>query len=136
MEQNNKSRDFSYTYSAKEQTEIRRIRDKYTTKASIEDKLARLRRLDARVTARAQSIALIFGVIGTLILGTGMSLCMSDFSKILGSHKSLAIVLGIILGVIGGMLAALAYPMYNRIMEREKKRVAPEILRLTEELIK
>ena len=136
MEQNNKSRDFSYTYSAKEQTEIRRIRDKYTTKASTEDKRARLRRLDARVTARAQSIALIFGVIGTLILGTGMSLCMSDFSKILGSHKSLAIVLGIILGVNGGMLAALAYPMYNRIMEREKKRVAPEILRLTEDLIK
>ena len=136
MEQNNKNNGFRYTYSAREQAEIRRIRDKYTDGAPEEDKLARLRRLDARVTAKAQCVALCLGVVGSLILGTGMSLCMTDLSEILGPHRNIAIALGILIGVIGGVLAAMAYPMYNRITEKEKKRVAPEILRLTEELMK
>ena len=136
MEQKNKSRDFRYTYSAKDQAEIRRIREKYAHASDTEDKMERLRRLDRRVTAKAQSISLVFGIIGMLLLGTGMSLCMSDFAEILGSHRNAAIAIGVVLGVVGGALAALAYPIYNRVTLKEKEKVTPEILRLTEELMK
>ena len=136
MENNNENKGFRYTYSAKEQAELKRIREKYTPSTEAEDKMAKLRRLDASVTQKAQVIALIFGIVGALILGAGMSLCMSDFAEILGSHRDMAMVIGIPIGLVGGVLAALAYPMYNLIVKRERKKIAPEIIRLTDELIK
>ena len=136
MENNNENNGFQYTYSAKEQAELKRIREKYTPSTEAEDKMAKLRRLDASVTQKAQVIALIFGIVGALILGAGMSLCMSDFAEILGSHRDMAMVIGIPIGLVGGVLAALAYPMYNLIVKRERKKIAPEIIRLTDELMK
>jgi hypothetical protein len=44
--------------------------------------------------------------------------------------------LGIALGLSGGTLAAVAYPVYNALVRRERARIAPEILRLSEELLK
>lgn len=136
MENNNENKGFQYTYSAKEQAELKRIRDKYTAPTETEDKMERLRRLDASVTQKAQVVSLVFGVVGALILGTGMSLCMTDFAEILGSHRDMAMFIGIPVGLIGSVLAALAYPMYNVIVKRERERIAPEIIRLTDELMK
>ena len=136
MENNNENNGFQYTYSAKEQAELKRIRDKYTAPTEVEDKMERLRKLDASVTQKAQVVALILGIIGALILGAGMSLCMSDFAEILGSHRDMAMLIGIPIGLVGGVLAALAYPMYNLIVKRERKKIAPEIIRLTDELMK
>jgi uncharacterized protein YebE (UPF0316 family) len=133
----NNSKDFKYTYSSAEQAEVRRIREKYSPKETREeDTLTRLRRLDAEVTNKASAVSLVFGVIGILILGLGMSLIMSDLSVMLGISHPLALTLGIISGLVGGALAALAYPVYNFITNRERKRIAPEILRLTDELMK
>ena len=137
MENNNQEQNgFTYTYSAKEQSELKRIRDKYTAPTEEEDKMARLRRLDASVTNTAQAVALVFGIMGTLILGFGMSLIMTELGEILGSYRDLAIVIGIISGVIGGVLASLAYPVYNAIVKAKRKKLAPEIIRLTDELMK
>jgi hypothetical protein len=136
MENNNENNGFQYTYSAREQAELKRIREKYTAPTEEEDKMARLRRLDASVTNTAQAVALVFGVIGTLVLGCGMSLCMTDIGAILGSHSDLAMAIGIIVGIVGGILASLAYPIYNAIVKAKRKRLAPEILRLTNELMK
>ena len=136
MENNNENKGFQYTYSAKEQAELKRIRDKYTAPTEAEDKMARLRRLDASVTQTAQIVALVFGIIGALILGCGMSLCMTDLGEILGSYRDMAMVIGIIVGVIGGVLASLAYPIYNAIVKAKRKKLAPEIIRLTDELMK
>ena len=136
MENNNKNNGFQYTYSAKEQAELKRIRDKYTAPTEVEDKMARLRRLDASVTNTAQSVALVFGIIGALILGFGMSLIMTDFSEILGVGETMAMVIGIPVGIVGGILASLAYPIYNAIVKAKRKKIAPEIIRLTEELMK
>ena len=137
MNNNNQEQNgFIYTYSAKEQAELKRIRDKYTAPTEVEDKMARLRRLDASVTNTAQAIALVFGVIGTLILGFVMSLCMTDLGEILGSYRDMAMIIGIIVGVIGGILASLAYPIYNAIVKVKRKKLAPEIIRLTDELMK
>lgn len=136
MENNNESKEFRYTYSAKEQAELKRIREKYAPSTENEDKMERLRRLDTGVTQKAQTVALIFGVVGVLILGLGMSMCMTNFGEILGSHSHLAMVIGIIIGVIGGILAGIAYPMYNLVVKRERRKIAPEIIRLTDELMK
>ncbi len=136
MENNNENKGFRYTYAAKEQAELKRIRDKYTPPAETEDKMERLRRLDASVTQTAQVVALVFGIMGTLILGFGMSLCMTDLGEILGSHRDMAMVVGIIIGVIGGILASIAYPVYNAIVKSKRKKLAPEIIRLTDELMK
>ena len=137
MDNNNQEQNgFTYTYSAKEQEELRRIRDKYTAPTEDEDKMARLRRLDASVTNTAQAVALIFGIIGSLILGFGMSLIMTDLSEIFGIGKAMALVIGIPVGIVGGVLTGLAYPIYNAIVKAKRKKLAPEILRLTDELLK
>lgn len=136
MENNNETNGFTYTYSAKEQAELKQIRDKYTKPTEVEDKMTRLRRLDASVTNTAQAVSLAFGVIGALILGFGMSLCMTDLGKILGSYSDSAMVVGIVVGVVGGALASLAYPIYNAIVKAKRKQLAPEIIRLTDELMK
>lgn len=136
MENNNQEKSgFSYTYSAKEQEEIKKIREKYTSPTEAEDKMARLRRLDGSVTQTAQIMALVFGVLGTLILGFGMSLIMTNLSRILGSHEDKAMIVGIIVGVAGGVIASLAYPIYNIILKAKRKKIAPQIIQLSDELM-
>lgn len=136
MENNNENNGFQYTYSAKEQAELKRIREKYTPPTGEEDKMGRLRRLDASVTNTAQAIALIFGIIGALVLGFGMSLCMTELAEILGPNRDMAMVIGIIIGVVGCVLVGLAYPIYNLIVKARRKRLAPEIITLVDELMK
>ena len=122
---------FEYTYSAQRQQEVEAIRKKYLPKE--EDKMETLRKLHAIPTQKAQAASIAMGVIGSLILGTGMSLCMTEIGAALGS---LAMVVGILAGIIGMILAALAYPTYNRIKKKEREKIAPEILKLTDELLK
>lgn len=127
--ENNQS--FEYTYSAQRQKEVEAIRKKYLPKE--EDKMEQLRRLHAIPTQKAQVFSIAVGVIGALILGTGMSLCMTEIGSVLGS---LAMVLGVLVGLAGMILVALAYPLYNRTLKKERERIAPEILHLTDELLK
>ena len=138
MDNNNQEKSgFTYTYSAKEQAEIRKIRDKYTASTeNSEDKMLRIRKLDASVTNTAQAFALVFGIIGTLILGCGMSFCMTDIGEALGLSQNVNMFIGIGMGVIGGVLVSLAYPIYNVIVKARRKKIAPEIIRLTDELMK
>ncbi len=133
---NNNNGGFSYTYSAKDQDEIRRIREKYTPRTEKEDKMERLRRLDASVSKKAQTVSLVIGVIGTLILGCGMSLAMTELYAALGMTAGVAMAVGIPIGIVGIILVALAYPAYTLVTRRERERIAPEVLRLTEELMK
>ncbi len=132
--ENNEKETFHYTYSAKEQKEIQNIRKKYA--APEENKMERLRRLDANVTQKATMTALIPGIIGALLLGFGMSLAMSDLSGKLGFSQNGAMLIGIIIGIIGIVLVCCAYPLFNHVIKKERAKIAPEILRLTEELMK
>ena len=122
---------FEYTYSAQQQQEVEAIRQKYLPKE--EDKMEQLRRLHAIPGQKAQAAALSAGVAGTLIMGTGMSLVMTEIGDLLGS---LAIVAGITVGIVGIVLAALAYPVYNRVLKKQRQKIALEILRLSEELLR
>lgn len=130
----NNENSFSYTYSAKEQEEIKAIRKKYSPPQ--EDKMTQLRRLDKGVTKKASTASLCIGIIGALIMGLGMSLTMTDIGRILGSLQDLSMLLGIVIGIIGIILVSLAYPIYNSILIKERERIAPEIIRLTDELMK
>ena len=121
---------FEYTYSAQRQKEVEEIRKKYLPKE--EDKMEQLRKLHAVPTQKAQAASLAVGIIGTLILGTGMSFCMTDIGAALGS---LAMILGVIVGLAGVILVALAYPIYSKTLQIERKKIAPEILQLTEDLL-
>ena len=123
----NNNESFSYSYSAREQEEIRRIREKYTAPQERETKMERLRRLDSGVTQKAAMWSLVTGIISALIMGTGMSMCMV--------FMGIWFIPGIIIGCVGLVGVVMAYPVYLRITEKERARVAPEILALTEELM-
>lgn len=126
--------EFYYKYSAKEQEEVKQIRKKY--ESGEEDKMEQLRRLDAGVTNKATSYALIVGIIGMLIMGSGMSFVMTNIGEMIGLHGSLSLAVGVIIGVIGMIIAAFAYPLYSNLVKREREKIAPEIIRLTDELMK
>ena len=134
MQNNNEQNNFTYTYSAKERDEVRAIRDKYIPRE--ESKMDRLRRLDRTAESRATVVSLILGIVGTLILGFGMSLVLSDLSLIFGDNKVVSVIVGVVFGLVGGAVAALAYPVYNTVLAKERERIAPEIIRLTDELMK
>lgn len=134
MEDTNKSEEFKFTYSAKEQEELRKIRQKYVPKEV--DRMEQLRKLDAGVTRKAVVISLVAGIIGALVLGFGMSLIMTDVGETLGLYGTIQVVLGVVIGMIGVVLVSVAYPIYNRIARKERERIAPEIIRLIDELMK
>ena len=125
---------FKYTYSAKEQEEIRKIRQKYQEQE--EDGMSRLRKLDASVTKKATTISLVLGVIGALIMGTGMSLLMTNLGELIGISGTITIVIGIVFGMLGMVLLSFAYPVYAIVLKKEREKIAPEIIKLTEELMK
>lgn len=125
---------FHYTYSAKEQEEIKRIRMNYATPPAEEDKMTQLRRLDAGVYSKATTASLAVGIIGALIMGLGMSLVMTEIGAVLGTVLSMLIGVGV--GIMGIVLVCLAYPIYNRTLKKEREKIAPEIIRLTDELMK
>lgn len=122
----NEDNKYSYTYSAKEQTELKKIRDKYIPPQ--ENKMEQLRRLDASTTRKGTIISLIVGIFSSLILGTGMSCIMVWGEKLF--------LIGVIVGIIGLAGIGAAYPLYAHITKKERMRLAPEILRLTDELMK
>ena len=120
---------------SKEQEEIKAIRKKYAVPEQTEDKMARLRRLDAAVTKKATTVALVFGIVGALILGTGMSLAMTDIGRSVGLAEGTAMLIGIPVGIVGIVLVCVTYPVYNGILKRERKKIAAEMIRLTDELM-
>lgn len=119
MENNDK---FEYTYSAKQQSELENIRKKYLPQE--ESKMDRLRRLDESVTHPGTMISIIVGIVGTLIMGFGMCLCL-EWSEFIP---------GVIVGTAGMAILAAAYPIYSKITQKQREKIAPEILRLTDEI--
>lgn len=128
------NQSFEYNYCAKEQAEIKKIREKYAPPPTPElSKLEQLRLLDARVTQKGTVAALVLGIIGALFLGTGMSMIMTEFSALFGNW---AVPAGLLIGIVGMALVILAYPAYNKITQKEREKIAPEIIRLSDELMR
>ncbi len=134
---NNGNNEFNYTYSAKERAELKKIREKYISETSegTADKMEEIRRLDESVTKDATVFSLIVGIIGTLVMGFGMSIIMTDIKDALSLSGTTAMVVGIIIGLVGMALVLVAYPLYQYISEKKRKKIAPEILKLTDALL-
>lgn len=124
-----KKETFTYTYSAKEQEEIKRIRGKYAPPTKEESLMEQLRRLDASATKGAAIVSLTVGILSSLILGIGMCCTM-----IPGWNQYF--ILGIVVGVIGIIGVISAYPIYTHMVKRRRAKLAPEIMRLSDELMK
>lgn len=124
----NRNDTFNYTYSAKQQEELRSIRDKYLPKEQKEDKMEQLRRLDQGTTKKGTIISITIGVIGCLLLGVGMCCTMVWMENLF--------IPGVIIGIIGIAVLVAAYPLYIRITKKEREKIAPQILKLTDELSK
>ena len=115
---------FNYTYSARQQEEIRKIREKYIPKE--ENKMEQLRRLDESAARPGTIAAMTIGILGTLLLGIGMCCTLVWTERFF--------LPGIIIGVMGIAVIIAAYPVYNHITKKNREKLAPEILRLTDEL--
>ena len=98
--------------------------------------MEQLRKLHAIPGQKAQATALAVGVPGALIMGTGMSLVMTELGAFLGANGEMTMLMGIAIGLVGLVLVALAYPIYNWVLKKQRERIAPEILRLADELLR
>lgn len=120
------NQEFRYTYTVPteaEKQEIDYIRRQYSPRS--ESDMEKLRRLHNKVNQLPQIISLIFGIIGTLIFGLGLT-CALEWSMM---------ALCIILSIIGIVLVIFAYPMYNYFLKRNKARYGEQILELSNKLL-
>ena len=133
---NDEDKGFNYTYSTKQRDEVIAIRKKYTpTEPEDVDNITLLRNIDSEVTRKATVRALTTGVIGALLMGTGMSMLMTDISSKAGLDSGISLLVGIVIGMVGLIIMCVTYPLYNHILERERARVADEVIRLSDELL-
>ena len=120
------NKSFTYNYSAARNKEVESIRRKYMPHE--ESKLETLKRLDYRVQTAGMIESLCFGIIGALVFGVGMCFFLDVFAG--------AAWLTAILMICGTLLMIPAYPIYRRITRKTKAELTPEILRLSEEIMK
>lgn len=126
IKENKEGETFSYTYSAKQQEEIDKIRQKYLPRE--ETKMDRLRKLDESAARPGTIAAATAGIVGVLLLGTGMCCTMVWGGGLF--------VPGIIVGVAGLLCIAAAHPLFTHITRKRREKIAPEVLELTEELLR
>lgn len=122
----NKNESFQFTYSAKQQEEVERIRSKYLPKE--ESKMEKLIKLDKKAEQPGQIVSIATGVIGALLLGVGMTCTMVWNTSIV------VFVAGILIGLVGMAVAGIAYPLYINITKKERAKIADQIIALTNEL--
>ena len=122
MEQKNDS--FSYTYSAKLQEEVKRIRQKYVPPE--ENKLEQLRKLDESATRPGTIAAIVVGGVSALVLGLGMC-CTMVWTQFF--------VPGVVIGVVGLAGIGSAFPIYSVMVKRQRKILAPQIMKISQELM-
>ena len=90
-------------------------------------KLEKLRKLDKQVKLPATMFAYIFGIVGALVLGTGMCLAM----KVIGN----IVWLGVVVGLIGIAMVSANYLIYKAILNSRKKKYGNQIIQLSDEIL-
>ena len=123
---NKNESSFSYTYFANQQAEGENIRKKYLPQE--ESSFEKLKRLDKKAGRKGSIVCISLGIISCLLLGIGMCCTMVWMEQLF--------IPGVIIGVIGIVAIAAAYPLYSRITKKQRQKLAPQILKLTEELSK
>lgn len=110
---------------------VQKIRTQYTEKEHTQ--LDSLKELDKKVKKPANVFAYVFGSIGAIIMGGGMSLVMTDIGQTIGI--AYAMVPGIVIGVVGMLMAIINYPLYNRILSTRRRKYADEIIKLSDKIM-
>ena len=111
---------------------VQKIRTQYTEKEH--SQLDALKELDTKVKRPANVFAYVFGSISAIIMGSGMSLVMTDIGTQLGMTETM--VPGIVIGVTGMVMAIVNYPMYKKLLASRRKKYADKIIALSDELMK
>ncbi len=111
---------------------VQKIRSQYTEKE--QTGLDELKALDSKVKRPANIFAYIFGSLSAIIMGSGMSLVMTDIADIVGIENPM--VCGIVIGVVGMLMAILNYPAYKAILSSRRKKYADKIVALSNKIMK
>ena len=138
MDNNEKKEGFNLTYSAKQMSEVKRIREKYLPedKTELDERLEKIKKLDRSVVNRAMAYSITVGVVGALLMGVGMCFCMvPEFSSALSISELVGMIIGIPVGIVGIAIASSAYSVYRATLDKMRKKVAPEILKLTDDMV-
>ena len=110
---------------------VQKIRTQYTEKEHTQ--LDELKELDEKVKRPANVFAYILGSVSAIVMGSGMSLVMTDIGSTIGMADPM--VPGIVIGVVGLAMAILNYPLHNAILSFRKKKYADKIIALSDKLI-
>lgn len=110
---------------------VQKIRTQYTEKEHTQ--LDELKELDAKVKRPANVFAYVFGSISAIIMGSGMSLVMTDLGSTLGMEN--AMVPGIVIGVIGMIMAIANYPIYKKMLASRRAKYADRIMELSDKIM-
>ena len=92
-------------------------------------KLVALKKLDNKAKLPATIFTYSWGIVFTLVFGTGMCLAM----QVIGSGLA-GMVLGIAVGIIGMIGCGVNYPIYKKILEKGKATYAYEIVELARQI--
>ena len=111
---------------------VQKIRTQYTEKEHTE--LDELKELDKKVKRPANVFAYVFGSASAIIMGSGMSLVMTDIGSSIGVKNGMAP--GIIVGIIGMLMAIINYPIYKKTLSSRKKKYADQIMKLSDKIMK
>lgn len=112
---------------------VQKIRTQYTEKehTGLDD----LRELDKKVKRPANVFSYIFGSIGAIVMGAGMSLVMTDIAEQIGLGID-PMLPGILIGIVGMFMAIINYPIYKGILGARRKKYANEIIALSDKIMK
>lgn len=112
---------------------VQKIRTEYIGKSNEVKELDALKALDAKVKKPANIFAYIFGSVGAIIMGAGMSLVMTNIGNTLGISEPM--IPGIVIGIVGMVMAIINYPIYNKILVSRKGKYADRILELSKKIM-
>ena len=110
---------------------VEKIRTQYTEKKYTQ--LDELKALDSKVKKTANVFGCVFGSISAIIMGSGMSLIMTDIGETIGISNPMAP--GVVIGVIGLLMAILNYPIYKKLLSSRRKKYADKIIALSDKLV-
>lgn len=110
---------------------VQKIRTQYTEREHTQ--LDALKELDKKVKKPANVFSYVFGSISAIIMGSGMSLVMTEIGEKLSLGSTM--VPGIIIGVAGMLLAIINYPIYKKMLASRRKKYAKKIIALSDEIL-
>lgn len=111
---------------------VQKIRTQYTEKEHTG--LDKLKELDSKVKRPATMFSYIFGSISAIIMGSGMSLIMTDIGSAVGIENPM--FSGIVIGIVGMLMAIISYPVYKGILGSRRKKYADKIIALSDKIMK